>query len=346
MSKPRTFISSTFYDLADVRARLFAFLEEIGHEPLLHETPGFGVTPGAHSHVACLDQVDNADYLVLIIGGRRGGTHVATEKSITSEEYRRAVLRKIPIIIFVKKDVDVAWALYKENPSGDFSRIVDDVRIFDFIDLVRSQSEDNWIRRFETAEDMVQELRGQFAYIHLLFSQRLVRERQPSSKKKEAGEKYVIKNFPSDFSKLTEKMENEVAAAVVAGLRLVHGTLKTMQSRRVQGYEEKCKVLWLLGRYGKLGESGSSLYMSADSFKQYAWGTSRGTRVFNQLNDFGVEGRYSHDDTTGDTDVILSLHGESATWALQVYVRDLLKKYGEDDGIELFQRAEMRIWSR
>ena len=96
MAKPRTFISSTCFDFADARASIAKHLKELGHEPLLSDSPSFGVSLGKHSHVACLDQVENSEYLVLLIGGRRGGTFVGSEKSITNEEYRHALKKYIP----------------------------------------------------------------------------------------------------------------------------------------------------------------------------------------------------------------------------------------------------------
>ena len=91
MSKPRTFISSTCFDFADARAAIATHLKALGHEPIRSDTSEFGVSLGKHSHDACLDQVDNCDYLILLIGGRRGGSYVGSEQSITNEEYRRAL---------------------------------------------------------------------------------------------------------------------------------------------------------------------------------------------------------------------------------------------------------------
>ena len=167
MSKPRTFISSTCFDFADARAAIAEHLKDLGHEPIRSDLPSFGVSLGKHSHDACLDQVDNCDYLVLLIGGRRGGTFVGSEKSITNEEYRRALKKHKPVISFVKRDVYEALRHYKKNPGGDFMHVVDDTRIFDFIELVSSQSENNWIKAFDNAEEIKQALTDQFAYIAL-----------------------------------------------------------------------------------------------------------------------------------------------------------------------------------
>jgi Domain of unknown function (DUF4062) len=125
MSKPRTFLSSTCFDFADARSAIAEHLKLLGHEPIRSDTAEFGVSLGKHSHEACLDQVDNCDYLILLIGGRRGGTFVGSEKSITNEEYRRALKKRKPIITFVKRKVELARRMYKKNPKGDFTGVVD-----------------------------------------------------------------------------------------------------------------------------------------------------------------------------------------------------------------------------
>lgn len=349
MSKPRTFVSSTFYDLADARAALSTYLEGIGHEALMHEKSTFGVKPGVHSHAACLDEVDRADYLVLIVGGRRGGTFVASEKSITSEEYRRAIKRKIPIIIFVKNDVERAWKIYKKNPSADFSDVVDDKRIFDFIDVLKSQSEDNWTHGFDTVNDILDVLRGQFAHIHLLFSQRHVQERTaPAGGPREEDRRIVP--FPSDFTMLHRTDGEEEAVATIDGLRRIHGVLAKMAEQKVQGYEEKTKVLWLLGRYGEVDSSGFTvLKMNEHDFRQRAWGSTKGERVFQQLAAFGVHGGYDEEDRFDEAPrriVKLSFgrSHEETVWALKRYVDELVARYGEDDGLALFNNADMRLY--
>jgi hypothetical protein len=64
--------------------------------------------------------------------------------------------RGIPVMIFVWDDVLTASRLYRKNPKAYLSEFVDDVRVFDFVDLLRGESEDNWIRPYKTAEDIKQ----------------------------------------------------------------------------------------------------------------------------------------------------------------------------------------------
>src|SRR5579863_10017457 len=261
MAKPRTFVSSTCLDLKDARSAIEQHLIQLGHEPLLSDTLTFGVTPKKHSHQACLDQVDNADYLILIVGGRRGGTFIGSERSITNEEYRRAMKRGIPVMIFVSEDVLTASKLYRKNPKADLSEFVDDTRIFDFIDLLRGESEDNWIRTYRTAEDIKQSITAQFAYICLVYSQQVRKSSEPKGE-----ESTSVRPFPRTIT-LPNKTTEEESTALRSGLRGLHQVLTKIISANVKGKEEKIKVLWLLGRYGTFGGYGVSyLKMSADSF--------------------------------------------------------------------------------
>jgi len=171
MAKPRIFLSSTCYDLNDARAALTTFLEGYNFEVLNSQLPGFGVTPGRGTADACLDQVEIADYLVLIVGTRSGSVQKGTNQTITNAEYNRATEKGIPIIPFVKKEILHALRIYEKNPAGDFSNEVDNPRVFDFINVIRSGKKDpNWLHEFDNVNDIIATLRAQFAEYLRLFS--------------------------------------------------------------------------------------------------------------------------------------------------------------------------------
>ncbi len=72
--KKKVFISSTCFDLEDVRAELAVALNEWGYIPLWNESPDFPKKPGFHSHDICLDVVkEECDIYILIIDKRHGG---------------------------------------------------------------------------------------------------------------------------------------------------------------------------------------------------------------------------------------------------------------------------------
>ena len=82
--QPSVFVSSTCYDLAQVRNDLRLFFESLGLLPVLSELPSFPVNPSLDAIGNCLAGVeDAADLFVLVVGGRYGS---ATDggKSITN----------------------------------------------------------------------------------------------------------------------------------------------------------------------------------------------------------------------------------------------------------------------
>lgn len=338
MARPRIFLSSTCYDLSMVRNELTEFLETRGFEVINSEKHSFGVTPGRHSHTACLDEVDIADYLLLLIGKHRGGTYIGSESSITNEEYNRAVSRSIPTIICVLREVEEYRRSYKRNPSGDHSHIVDDIRIFHFIDYISSGHTDNWIHKFESIDDLRQIITTQTAHYLYLFSQSL----RPKARSTEKD--VSIAAFPSNLDALRERgMDQDDETAMRNGLNALHKILADILNANIKqdAKLEKLKCIWVFGRYGELSWTSDALNMKMDLFKQYAWSYHKGERVFNQFVTFRANGGFDEEGGTyfsfkeEDEDTAIAL-------ALKDYISMLLETNTDKDAYELFCRADMR----
>jgi len=159
-------VSSTFYDLRQVRADLARFItDELGYIALLSELPSFPVNPDLDTVANCRARVEqDADIFVLVIGGRYGSIDDKTNTSITNLEFLSARQRGIPVYSFVEKRVLSILPIWKRNADLNFSDVVDTSRLFDFVEYVRSQ-ERVWTFPFETAQDIIGVLRRQFAYL-------------------------------------------------------------------------------------------------------------------------------------------------------------------------------------
>lgn len=72
MAKPRVFVSSTFYDLKQVREDLDSFISGLGYEAVLHESGdvvyGKDSPPEGYVH----REIEMCDILICVIGGRYG----------------------------------------------------------------------------------------------------------------------------------------------------------------------------------------------------------------------------------------------------------------------------------
>lgn len=163
-SKTTLFISSTCYDLSQVRTDLRDFVESIGMEPILSEFDSFPINPNESTLNNCLENVRNrTDIFVLVVGGRYGSV-VDTGKSITNLEYFEAKAKRIPKYIFIKDEILALLPIWKANPDADYSSVVDNSSLFKFIVDLR-ESGDVWVFPFSNAQNIIGTLRKQLSYL-------------------------------------------------------------------------------------------------------------------------------------------------------------------------------------
>lgn len=162
--QPSVFISSTCYDLAQVRHDLRKFISSLGINPILSEFSSFPVNPDLDAVGNCLANVkEKADLFVLVVGGRYG-SEAESGKSVTNLEYLEAKARGIPRYVFVQKGILNALPIWQKNPTADFTGIVDSPKLFEFVESLRDPKE-NWIFAFESAQDIESTLLQQLAYL-------------------------------------------------------------------------------------------------------------------------------------------------------------------------------------
>ena len=161
---PCVMVSSTFYDLRQIRDDLRQFIEGVGYQPMLSEHPSFPIDPDATTIENCRRRVEqDADVLVLVIGARYGSIDATPNTSVTNLEYTSARHKRIPIYVFIDPQVLALLPLWKRNPATDFSGQVDSPRLFEFIEHVRT-IDSVWMSEFRSARDISDALRTQFAF--------------------------------------------------------------------------------------------------------------------------------------------------------------------------------------
>lgn len=101
--KYQIFVSSTYEDLKDERNLIIEHILTLGHMPV-----------GMELFCASNDEqfeyikkiIDDCDYYVLILGGRYGTISDKTGLSYTEMEYRYAIEKNIPVLIFPYQNID------------------------------------------------------------------------------------------------------------------------------------------------------------------------------------------------------------------------------------------------
>ena len=119
MAKPRVFISSTFYDLRQVREDLERFVKELGYEPVRNETGAIPYDKREKLETSAYREVELCDVLVAIVGGRYGSESLDDPGySISQAELRRALDRGIQVFIFVERGVLAEYSTYQLNKTN------------------------------------------------------------------------------------------------------------------------------------------------------------------------------------------------------------------------------------
>lgn len=164
MNKLNIFVSSTCYDLSQIRTDLSEFISNQGHSPVLSEFDNFPVNPHRHTFDNCIEAVkNNADIFILVVGNRYGSI-TDNQKSITNTEFLTAKAKNIPIFVFIDKKTLSTFYFWKENKNADFSKFVDNTAIFEFIADIRENNR-LWSFEFEKAQDIIHTLKYQFSYL-------------------------------------------------------------------------------------------------------------------------------------------------------------------------------------
>ena len=115
MARPRVFISSTFYDLKQVRSDLERFVREIGYDPVLHERGSISYGSREKLEDYCYREIKQVDILVSIIGGRFGSPSTHPPYSISQQELRTAYDLGIQVFIFVETAVMGEYQTFLKN---------------------------------------------------------------------------------------------------------------------------------------------------------------------------------------------------------------------------------------
>ena len=205
MPSPKIFLSSTCYDLGMVREQLRSFFLRLGYDPILSEYSDVLYDPRTHTHTSCIQEVPNADIVVVLIGSRFGGRAVPEalgsvdienllkcsfdvtalkepEKlSITQLEVLKAIDATVPVFAFVDEKVMHDHFVYQKNKD-----IADKIKfpsiekpesakyIFEFINFLHQRNKGNSVVPFGRIEDIESHLLKQWGALF----QKLLKEQR------------------------------------------------------------------------------------------------------------------------------------------------------------------------
>jgi len=164
----KVFVSSTIWDLVDVRAEIHDFLARNGFEPIMSEMDGFpDDLKQDGSYDKCKKALLDSDIFLMLINSRYGGPRdpESDEPSITHKEFRWAVDAKKDFICFIRDKVEDDLKIWKDSGRSDNANLGfvhgKNNRIFDLILEMQSAAPGGqalWWSTFHDSVDLKQKL--------------------------------------------------------------------------------------------------------------------------------------------------------------------------------------------
>lgn len=208
MAKPRVFISSTYYDLRYIREDLERFVQTLGYEAIRFEVGAVPYSGKSPLEESAYREVAFCDIIVCVIGGKYGTDSATRDGSITQNELKEALEKKVQVYVFVEKNVLTEFETYKLNKGNKKTkyRYVDNVKIFEFIEKIYSLPQNNPITPFNTSANISTYLQAQWAG---LFQRFLSEEKRIAEIKVLEEMKTVSSTLQQLVKFLTEERRNK-----------------------------------------------------------------------------------------------------------------------------------------
>lgn len=228
MARPRIFISSTFFDLRQVRADLDLFVKELGYDTVRNETGGIPYGREEKLEEYCYKEISGIDILVGIVGGRFGSEAEKGNYSITQIEIKTAIQQNKQVYIFIEKNVLAEYQTYLINKDNETTkyRFVDDIKIYKFIEEIYSLPKNNIIHPFETTIDITTFLREQWAGLFRDLLQQEINKKEYESISQKVTE---LNEVSSTLQKYLENVLKSVSKEQSVTDSLIHSEKKRLE---------------------------------------------------------------------------------------------------------------------
>ncbi len=269
MPAPRIFISSTCFDLEEVRVNLRRFIEEFGYEPIMSEFGDIFYEFDKHVQDSCIQYIKNSDIYILIIGDYYGSRYHNTQKevpeSVTLLEFEQAISKAKLKYIFINKFVEYDYSNYRkylekkyseffkkndvydtETKKKEIKKEVDTFYpfqkdsykyIFAFLDKINELKSGNAYFKFENSIDIKENLKKQWAF----FMQESIRKYCNDTK--EQDEKDGLKEISKKLNQVYETISSLSKDKTTEDKLSIDNLLKIVEVNSLTEIQERLTVI-------------------------------------------------------------------------------------------------------
>jgi hypothetical protein len=165
----RVFVSSTCYDLLDLRAEVESHVRDLGLSPVMSDRPtsDFDHTADRNSIETCLSNVRASDVFVCVLSQRYGASLKDSgfdDISASHLELREAQTHRKRIFVYVRDRLDAEFSIWKKDPEAPTVWLKRDYdkRLFAMLKehaaLSANSQRSNWYSPFRDSVDLKHQL--------------------------------------------------------------------------------------------------------------------------------------------------------------------------------------------
>lgn len=169
------FVSSTCYELRDLRAAIRAWLESLGLTPMMSEEGGFPHIDGMPPYATCLQVIEECPLVVGVVDRKYGRAfddwgpykqHVG--RAPTHAELSDALDIGKRVLIYVHNDTWHSYEIWRKNPGAFKTSApvgLEEATLKMFHEL-KLRNPAPWIERFTDATDVISSLQREFVNLN------------------------------------------------------------------------------------------------------------------------------------------------------------------------------------
>ena len=165
MPRPRVFVSSTYYDLKNLRGQISDLGTQMGFDAVRFEKGDIAYDAAQYLEDSCRREIESCDIVVCVIGGRSGSRSKRhSQHSITEEEVRYAHKIGKQLFFFIERSVREEARLRAKNPDTLINWIhVREQHVFEFIQFIETLDKNNAVFEFDEASSLIRLLKAQLS---------------------------------------------------------------------------------------------------------------------------------------------------------------------------------------
>jgi hypothetical protein len=226
------FVSSTCYELRDLRAAIKAWLVQLGLEPLMSDEGGFPHVDGMPPYASCLRALEECPLVIVVIDRRYGqrfddwGPYPQFRGcSPTHAELRHALDIGKRVLIYVHDDLWNFYEVWRKNPDAFKNAApqgLEEATLSMFHELKR-RNPVPWMEHFADVAELQRSLNREF--VNQLFVHLRDRERQTADLAA-----YVLRKITEAAPEVRAKIEVGLSPSLVADRDALQRQLTAIES--------------------------------------------------------------------------------------------------------------------